>query len=592
MLGSLVEKEPVMNNGQEVIVAECPSPRPLQVYPGVVIVMLQWLVRFGIPAVFTTPEAMMIAMLGGLLGGVAVVVWWAFFSRTPRIERWGGVMLLLVALLATSRVVHLSIATGEMGMMFFFYGIPVFCLAFVISAVVGSRLPVVPRHVTMVATLLLTGVAWTLVRSDGLNGNGGAIFNWRWAETPEQRLLARVGDESMMLPSVTGAVATGAGWSGFRGPNRDGIIHGVKINTDWSASPPIELWRRPVGPGCSSFAVRGDLCYTQEQRGNDEIVACYRVSTGRPVWRHRDKARFWDSHAGAGPRATPTLNGGRVYTFGATGILNALNADNGAVFWSRNAASDTRVAIPTWGFASSPLVVGDTVIVAVAGTLAAYDLADGKARWSGPVGGKSYSSPQHLTIDGISQVLLMRGHRLTSVAPDNGKILWEYPLPPAESIVQPALTADGDLFISYGDPMVGLRRLAVTRGPGGWTVKERWSSTRMNPNFNDFVVHKGHAFGYLGPSLVCLDVSDGKRNWRDGRFGGQLILLADQDLLLVLTEKGELALVAATPDKFTELARFPAIKGKTWNHPALAGNILLVRNSQEMAAFRLSRFGD
>jgi outer membrane protein assembly factor BamB len=163
----------------------------------------------------------------------------------------------------------------------------------------------------------------------------------------------------------------------------------VRIETDWSRSPQVALWRRSIGPGWSSFAVRGDLLYTQEQRGDDEIVACYKVSTGEPVWRHRDATRFWESNGGAGPRATPTLSRGRVYTFGATGILNALDAGSGKVVWSRNAASDTHRKVPDWGFASSPLVVDDVVVVAVSGTLAAYTLATGKPRWVGPQRGGS-----------------------------------------------------------------------------------------------------------------------------------------------------------------------------------------------------------
>ena len=175
-----------------------------------------------------------------------------------------------------------------------------------------------------------------------------------------------------------------AEWPGFRGPDRDSVVHGVQIQTDWSTSPPVQIWRRAIGPGWSSFAVQGDVLYTQEQRGEDEIVAAYKVSTGEPVWRHRDPARFYESNGGAGPRGTPTLAHGRVYTFGATGILNVLDARTGARLWSRNAATDTGRKVPDWGFASSPLVLNDEVVVAVSGTLAAYDLSGGKPAMGRP----------------------------------------------------------------------------------------------------------------------------------------------------------------------------------------------------------------
>jgi outer membrane protein assembly factor BamB len=407
-------------------------------------------------------------------------------------------------------------------------------------------------------------------------------------------------EEGASAPTSVPAGPHTAEWPGFRGPARDGVVSGVRIATDWSQSPPVELWRRPVGPGWSSFAVDGDRFYTQEQLGEHEIVSCYHLESGRPVWRHRDEARFWEANAGAGPRATPTLHGGRVYAFGATGILNALDARDGSVVWSRNVATDTDIEVPYWGFSASPVLIGDLVVVAAAGTLAAYDVDSGDLRWEGPEGNCCYSSPHLATIDGVTQILLLNGRGAISVAPEDGTVLWKHEWP-GDGIVQPAVTEDGDVLIGTGSGMggpTGIRRVAVApapgewsaeRGSGGWTVEERWTSAGLKPYFSDFVMHEGHAYGFDGGILAAIDLADGKRKWKGGRYGdGQLVLLADQDLLLVLSERGDLALVDATPAQFTERARHSAIEGKTWNHPVLAGDVVLVRNSEEMAAFRLS----
>jgi outer membrane protein assembly factor BamB len=613
------------------------------VWPGVVIVILLWLIRLGVPVV--SPDNLLYAVFAGPIGAALIVLWWLLLSRARWFERLGAVALMVVGLFATRRIADLSIVTGAQGFLFFFLSIPVVSSALVVWAVATRRLSDKLRRATMVATILIACGAFALIKTGGFTA---ATFkndlHWRWAKTAEDRLVASTGSEPGALPpppvatipaerptvqpgkepaalpparaaakapeerlvaksgsepaaptvvSAGGAPAsieTGADWPGFRGPHRDDIIPGVRIKTDWTASPPVALWRRPVGPGWSSFAVRGGLIYTQEQRGPEEVVASYKLTTGEPVWAHRDTARFWESNGGPGPRGTPTLYKDRVYTLGATGILNVLNAADGSVVWSRNAASDTSMEVPHWGIAGSPLVVDDLVVVAVSGRLAAYDLATGAQRWMGPVRGVSYSSPHLVTIDGAEQVLLLSEPGIVSVALADGKLLWEH-LWPGYPIVQPALTGDGDILISVSDSS-GTRRLGVARGPGGWTVQERWTSIGLKPYFNDFVVHNGHAFGFDGSILACIDLKDGKRVWKGGRYGnGQLLLLADQDLLLLSSEEGELALVGATPDQFKELARFPAIEGKTWNHPVLAGDILLVRNGEEMAAFRLPLAG-
>ena len=553
--------------------------------------ILQWFLWIGLPVV--APEALMVSVAGGFLGGLAVLVWWMFFSRVPHVERWGALMLMIAAVAATPRYLHESIATAGMGKLFYLYIVPVLCLALVLWALASRRLDGGPRRLALVAAILAACGVFACLRTEGVTGGFKSQFAWRWAKTPEQKLLDRAAAEPATLASAAATVRTGADWPGFRGLHRDGIVTGVRIKTDWRSSPPVEVWRRPVGPGWSSMAVRDGLVYTQEQRGGFEVVACYDLKTGKPVWTHSDSARFWESNAGAGPRGTPTIHDGRAYALGATGILNALDARSGAVVWTRNAESDTGAKRPGWGYSGSPLVVGNAVFVAVSGRLAAYDLATGNRRWVGDDGGESYSSPQVLTIGGVEQVLLLGGHGVTSFAPADGKVLWKHAWKGFASL-QPAMTADGGVLIATSSEAggMGTRRLAVAQGTGGWTAKEVWTSPGLKPYFNDMVVQDGYAYGFDNSILSCIDLRDGTRKWKGGRYGyGQLVLLADQGLLLVLSEDGGLALVAATPGQFTEMARVPAMNDKTWNHPAVAGDILVVRNGREMVAFRLPLAG-
>jgi outer membrane protein assembly factor BamB len=622
------------------------SPRKgLRLWPGVAAVVPQWLALI----VFTlfVPEGLVYGIIAGLVGGLLVAVWWLFFSRAPWPDRLGALVLMPIGVFAVTGIVHPSIANAGMGMLLPIFSIPVLSLALVTWAAASRGLSSGARRASMVGAILLACGVFALIRSGGITGGGRLDWHWRWTPTPEERLLAQAADQPAVpvptaavpaavapeervtgsarsaesTPKATAAAApvaqsarvapaggepstaataraaasAPAEWPGFRGPDRDSVIHGARIEKAWSKSPPVPLWRRKIGPGWSSFAVRGDLIYTQEQRGDDESVSCYRSVTGEPVWRHRDRIRFTEPEGGAGPRGTPTIGKGRIYALGATGILNALDADSGVLLWSRNAVTDTGAKVPHWGIASSPLLVDDLLIVAASGRLAAYEVATGKPRWFAQTGGGGYSSPQLVTIGGVVQILLLSGSGATSVAPADGKQLWQHPLEAGSRIVQPALIAEGDFLMTVGGEGMGgegVQRVVVAHGPGGWSAQARWTSRALKPNFNDLVVHKGHAYGFDGSILACIDLEDGQRKWKGGRYGnGQLLLLADEDLLLVISEEGELALVKATPDQFVEVARFPAIEGKTWNHPVLVGDLLLVRNGEEMAAFRLALAG-
>jgi outer membrane protein assembly factor BamB len=608
--------------------------RPLRLWPGVVLVVMQWVLWFGLGFIDTELFGLPLEIVGvfaGMACGLAIVIWWLFFSRAPWVERIGALAMMVAGVFLTLQVVHMSIANGMRGMMLPVSSVPYLCLALVLWAGVTRSLSTPARRVALVAAIALACLPWTAIRTAGVSG-AGSQWHWRWTPTPEEKLLAQNENLKPVAPAPTPTAPTAAPssvepaketpapkaaspspaepkpatpapdptsrptrgapaeWPGFRGPRRDAVVPGIRINTDWSSSPPKEMWRRQIGPGWSSFAIRGDFLYTQEQRGEHEIVGCYRVSTGEPVWRHRDPVRFWESNGGAGPRGTPAVSNGRVYAFGATGILNALNADTGALVWTRNVAADTGRQVPEWGFASSPLVVDDVVVVAAAATLAAYDVNTGEPRWRGPSYGGSYSSPHLVTVDGVQQIVILGGPGAVSVSPSDGAVLWQYKWSPG-AITQPAVTSDGDILINaiVATGGLGTRRLAVAHNAGGWNIEERWASMGLKPYFNDLVVHKGHAYGFDGSILASIDLTDGQRKWKGGRYGsGQMVLLPEQDLLLVVSEEGELALVEAKPDGYKEVARFKAIEGKTWNHPALIGDVLLVRNDQEMAAFKLA----
>jgi outer membrane protein assembly factor BamB len=627
-----------MNTNPETHASAAVSRKPLRLMPGIVLAVLLVVVRFVLP--FVVPDGELkdslagIGIIGGVVGALLIGLWWLFLSRASWAERLGAIALMAAAMFATRFVLHPSILGGMMGLMFYVYAIPGLAIALVVWAVASRESSEGVRRASLVVAILVACGAWTLVRSEGVMG-GGADLRPRWSMNAEERLLAQGGDASQPLPPVSApveppaptaatasepatataspskpdvpvATAPAGGvesrpvadptaapieWTGFRGAGRDGVVRGIRIETDWVKSPPQQLWRRPIGPGWSSFAVRGDILYTQEQRGEDELVAAYRVSTGAPVWRHKDPVRFYESNAGAGPRATPSLSDERLYSLGATGIVNALDARTGAVVWTRDAAKDTGAKLPEWGFTGSPLVVDDTVVVAASGRLVAYDKSSGQPRWTAQTKGGSYSSPHLATIGGVRQVVMLSGFGATSVGLADGAVLWENAFEGAP-IVQPALLDDGNLLISSSDAMggLGIRRLAVAKGASGWTVEERWTSRGLKPYFNDYVVHDGHAYGFDGRILSCISLEDGAKKWKGGRYGeGQLVLLADQDLLLVLSEDGEIVLVSATPDGHKELAKIPALNGKTWNHPVVAGDTLLVRNGEEMVAFRLQR---
>jgi outer membrane protein assembly factor BamB len=393
-------------------------------------------------------------------------------------------------------------------------------------------------------------------------------------------------------PAAVAAPAPRPYWTGFRGPLRDGVYRQRAINTSWPAGGLTPMWKQPAGGGYASFAIAYGRAFTIEQRRDREVVTAYDVATGRELWAHGWEGEFKEWMGGDGPRATPTWANGRVYALGAVGELRCLDERTGVLVWRVNVLDDNAASNLPWGMAASPLVVDDLVIVLPGGpagrSVAAYDARSGARRWSALNDKQAYSSPVLATIHGVPQVLVLTATRLVAITPDAGELLWEYPWPTANDInvAQPVLLSPGNRVLISSGYGHGAAVLEVTRDGGRFGTRLVWENTRLKNRFSSSVEHQGFIYGLDENILTCLDAATGETRWKAGRYGHGQFVLADGHLVL-LSEDGDLALVRATPEGHREIARFPVLDGKTWNHPALDEGRLLVRNLAEMAAFDL-----
>jgi outer membrane protein assembly factor BamB len=536
---------------------------------------------------------------GPILGVVGVTTWWLFGSRLRWRDR--GLGLLACAALGASAWLFYHDTLRNNFQVVLIFVLPVVTTAWVLwlCATPFLRWPI--RLAGLLPVFLLTWGYFTLVRLEGIDGSASATFQYRWSTAAEEKLLAEIAAGTLGRAPGSGGTANGTltlqpgDWPGFRGPNRDGRRTGVQIATDWQQHPPQQLWRHRIGPGWSSFAVVGARLFTQEQRGEDEMVVCYDTGSGAELWAHRDAARFTDVAAGPGPRATPTFHEGRVYALGAAGRLNCLDAVTGRALWSRDIVADSGARVPQFGFASSPLVAAGVVTVFAGGpgekSVLGYDASSGELAWAAGDGQVSYCSLHPARLGGVEQLILATGEGLTAFTPSRGEFLWRHSWPLGEGMVravQPTLLGDSDLLLGTGFGF-GTRRLHVGRQENGWVAREVWTSGAIKPFYNDLVVHQGHIYGFDAKFFTCVDLEEGQGRWRARGYGnGQVLLLADQGLLLVLTEKGEVALLRASPEGHRELGRFQAIQGKTWNHPVVAHGKLFVRNGEEAACYQLT----
>lgn len=468
----------------------------------------------------------------------------------------------------------------------------------------------------MLVALLLLLAAWViLIEAHGCDGRGRPLLAWRFGAEARAALLEdglpgrpalarRAGSPSYESPASTPSSveadqpATRAGATAqhdypcFRG--RDGLarIEGVRLARDWSARPPRLIWRISIGQGWGGFAVAEGLAFTQEQRGESEAVVCYDLATGEQRWVHTDAACFRSPTAGDGPRATPAVAHADVYTLGATGILNCLDVRTGRRRWSVDILADNRAGNLFHGLSGSPLVVGDAVVVSAGGahshSLAAYERSTGSRLWIGGDDAAGYGSPLLCRITGQRQIVILNRPGLAAHDPHTGKVLWTFPWAnDQETNCSQPVPLDGDRVLVSTGYGKGCALVAIKPSSDGtWSAEPIWTSRNMKTKFSSAVAREGYAYGLDDGILTCIDLADGQRRWKAGRYGhGQVLLVGD--VLLIQAESGEVVLVEATPDEHHELGRFSALEGKTWNYPALAGSLLLVRNDREAACYEL-----
>jgi outer membrane protein assembly factor BamB len=544
-------------------------------------------------------------MLGMLFPGLLTLsffIWWWASRRIPLADRFYGFLLILGIGAILGPFVHKSIGWWGLGM----GALPVVLTALTVWLVIARNFSQPVRRTGALAAVLLSWGFFGLIRSDGLNSDLRGGTHLRWTPTAEELFLAKraaAGNSAHDDPSSldwSPEVSPGDS-TGYRGVDRNGVLPGVRIATDWKTAPPKELWRHEVGPAWSSVIVVGTRLFTQEQWDKNEAVVCYDALTGKEIWFYEYPGRFEETVSGAGPRATPTYADGRLFTVGATGILNCLDAKTGKKNWSKDLAAEASAKVPMWGFSASPLVAKDLVIAFAGGqsdrNLIAYKVESGEMAWTAAAGHDSYSSPELVTISGKQVCLMLADTGLTAVDPESGAELWKHgvSVPGAPRTLVPHRVSDSQLLVHTIQGVSSAVALLDITTKGKWQVNEAWVSNGLKPEFPDLVVYQGHAYGFDGAMFCCIDLANGKRTWKGSRYGrGQVMLLPEQGLLLVTSEKGEVILLKANPERSEELGRFQWSDTETWkdavtwNHPVIAHGRLYVRNDKEMACYELA----
>lgn len=567
------------------------SPKPLRLWPALILMVVIALCRYGPNFIEgASSRYWPVPVFFPMLGSVLMLIWWLVGSRATGREKVMGFFGFIVA---AAVIVWLSHPTMR-GPVTSYLVLPLGMMAFGLSAFLNRRKQPNRRVSAILLWSVLAMSGTLLLQNQGLGGDYAFKLQPRWPATTADSWTTDTAVPAKVVGvggAIEAAIAT-AEWPGLRGADRMGHVKAPKLATDWGANPPKLLWKKAVGAGWSSFAVAGSFAFTQEQRGANEVVVCYDIATGNEVWTQQREARFDDTMGGPGPRSTPTLADGAVFVTSATGMLQRLKAGTGEVVWQQDFAKLAERELPNWGYSASPLVTNSLVIVFAGGAgdkgVMAFDVATGQVRWSAACGPESYSSPQLSRVLGEESVLMLTNDGLLMLDPVTGKVRlnyeWSYRRYRA---LQPTVIGD-DVILLPTPNSEGTRAIRVSRKGGQLAAEALWTSMQMKTDFTELIAHQGFLYGIDGSVYSCVDLKTGIRVWKEGRYGkGQSLLLESEDQILIAAEDGRVVLLRADPAAHREIASFQALRGKTWNHPVVVGDKLLVRNSSEAACYAL-----
>ena len=376
-------------------------------------------------------------------------------------------------------------------------------------------------------------------------------------------------------------------WPQWRGPNRDGRSAETGLLKDWPAGGPPLAWRATgAGEGYSSFAVSNGRLFTLGARGGNEYVIAYDAASGKPLWETSHGRRF-NNDRGSGPRATPTIEGDKVYAFGASGDLSVLDAASGKIIWNLNVLSKFGGSNINWGLSESPLVLSDRILVNAGGPIVALRKTDGSQIWksegSEPAG---YSSAVLHEVAGVREAIYFTHTRVIGVDVNTGKRLWNYQ-PVANDVANIAtpIVRDNRVFVS-SDYGTGAALLELSAAGGGIRAKEVYFTRDMRNHHASSVLVGDHLYGFSSAILTAMQFNNGQVAWRDRSVGKGSLVFAD-DRLYLYSESGTVGLAEANPTAYREHGRFQIRPGNlpTWSHPVVSGGRLFLRDQDTVYAY-------